>query len=209
MTAVPPPAPFIAPSRNERAWEQLRFRYSGIDGIAPGLVTISGADIEDKYDIKEAQAQDGATTERKGELARKFDSIHRLSDVPPPPGTYQPVEGVDVVDDHVQWTAWQWILRSAMKSKPPQAISVRHPKLALKEITAAVPTKIVGPDVDGEGFTVFVISWLVYAPVEKSGGPGGVSGDPDESPDGRTETDDAIDKAKQEIDALQDEWEQL
>ncbi len=203
MTAVAPPAPFIAPSRNQRAWQQLGISYSGIKGIAPGIVTILGADIEDGYDIKEAQAQDGASTERKGEKVRKFDSVHQLSDVPPPPGTYAPVEGVDVVDDHIQWGAYQWILRSAMKSKPPQAISLTHPKLALKEITAAVPTKIVGPDVDGEGFTVFVVSWLVYAPVKK-----GAAGDRD-VPENRTESDEEIDRNNEEIDRLQQEWEEL
>jgi hypothetical protein len=201
MTAAP--APFIAPSRNAKAWEQLRFNYSGISGIAPGIVTITGADIEDGWDIKQAQAQEGASTERKGQLVQKYDSVHRLSDVPPPPGTYAPVEGVDVVDDHVQWSAWQWILNSARTSKPPQAIAVQHPKLALKGITAAVPTKIVGPDVDSDGFTVFVVSWIVYAPVVKGG-----DGD-DDSPENRSETDDKIDREIEEYDRLQDEWKEL
>jgi len=205
MTAVAPPSPFIAPSRDQRAWERLVVYTGNIPWESPGTVTINGADIEDAWDIKDAQGQDGAKTERKGQRAQTFESEHRLSDV-----LFQVVdeelEETYYEDDHAGWSTFQWVLRTAMRSKPPAALSVRHPKLALKEIDAAVPTKIVGPDVDGEGFTVFTVSWLVYAPVVQSGDG---SGDGPEQPDKKTQADKDLEKELKEYDRLQDEWKEL
>jgi hypothetical protein len=203
MTAPALPAPFVAPSRNRQAWETLVVVYSDLEWPAPGIVTITGADIEDGYDVKEAQGQKGASTEKKGEKIKKFTSTHWLSDEPYPEGTFDPIEGVDIVDDHVQWTAFQWVLRQAMTSEPPRALSVRHPKLQIKEIFAAVPAKIAGPNPNDDGSTVFAVDWQEYRPVVRTGGPG------KDKPDGRTETDDAIDKALAEIDKLQKEYEEL
>lgn len=201
MTALP--APFIAPSRNQWAWETLVFVWQGRDLFVPGITTIPDGEIEDDYDVKEAQGQKGASTDKKGEKVKKFTTNHWLSDAPWTPGTYEPVEGVDVVDDHVQWTAFQFVLRQVMTSEPPKALSLKHPKLRLLEISSAVPTKINGPNPNEDGSTEFAISWLVYAPVKRTGGPG------KDSPEGKSDSDERIDSRVEEIDKLQEEWDNL
>jgi hypothetical protein len=201
MTASP--APFIAPSRNRVAWETLVAKYNGLEWPAPGVVTIHDAVIEIAYDVKEAQGQKGASTERKSEKVQKFRSSHWLSDEPWEPGTFTPIPGV-VVDDHVQWTAFQWLLELSKDADPPIALSLRHPELQRQKIKSAVVTKIGGSTANGDGSTVIVVDWLVYAPVKKTGGSG-----IKDSPEGRTETDDEIDKAIAEIDKLQKEYDQL
>jgi hypothetical protein len=205
MTGVP--APFIAPSRNKRAWETLVVRYGELDWPAPGIVTITGADIEIDYDVKEAQAQKSASTERKGEKVKKFTSTHWLSNAPLPEGSATAPPGV-IVDDHYQWTAFRWVLDQSKDASPPQALSVSHPVLTIQGIRAAVVTKIGQPTANADGSTVIAIDWLEYKEPVRTGG-GGAGADPDESPDGRTETDDKIDKAIEEIDKLQKEWEDL
>jgi hypothetical protein len=201
MTAAP--APFIAPSRNKAAWETLVAVYAGLEWKAPGVVKISNAVIEIAYDVKEAQAQKGASTERKGQKVQKFTSTHWLSDEPWLPGTFTPIPGV-VVEDHVQWTAFQWVLEQSKDADPPIALSLRHPELQRQKIKSAVVTKIGGATPNDDGSTVIAVDWLVYAPVKKTGGAG-----VKDTPEGKTETDDAIDKAIAEIDKLQEEYEQL
>lgn len=199
MTA---PAPFIAPSRNKDAWETLVVRYNSLDWPAPGIATITGADIIIDYDVKEAQAQKSASTERKSEKVKKFTSTHWLSNAPWPQGSAQAPEGV-IVDDHYQWTAFRWVLDQSKDADPPRALSVKHPVLTIQKIRAAVVAKIGQPTANPDGSTVIVVEWLEYKKPIRTGS-GGADG-----PEERTETDDKIDKALEEIDRLQEEWETL
>lgn len=200
MTAAP--APFIAPSRNKDAWETLIVRYNNLDWPAPGVTTISGADIVIDYDVKEAQGQTSASTERKGEKIKKWTSTHWLSNAPLPEGSAAAPAGV-IVDDHYQWTAFRWVLDQSKDASPPKALSVSHPVLTIQKIRAGVVTKIGQPTANEDGSTVIAIEWLEYREPVRTGG-GGADG-----PEERTETDDKIDKALEEIDKLQEEWEEL
>ena len=201
MTAAP--ASFIAPSRNRAAWETLVATYQELEWPAPGIVKISGAVIEIAYDVKEAQGQKGASTERKSEKVKKFTSTHWLSDEPWLPGTFTPIPGV-VVDDHVQWTAFQWVLEQSKDADPPLALSLRHPELQRQKIKAAVVTKIGGATPNDDGSTIIAVDWLVYAPVKKTSGSG-----VKDSPEGKTEADKTIEQKLKEIEQLQEEYEQL
>jgi hypothetical protein len=200
MTAAP--APFIAPSRAKAEHETLIVTYGGLDWPAPGVTTITGADIEIDYDVKEAQGQKSASTERKGEKVKKFISTHWLSNAPLPEGSAVAPEGV-IVDDHYQWTAFRWVLDQSKDASPPKALSVSHPILTIQKIRAAVVTKIGQPVANADGSTTIALEWLEYKEPVRTGG-----GDVDK-PDGRTALDDAIDQERKEYQRLQDEWEEL
>ena len=132
------------------------FDVISLGGIAsPGILrSISGHDIEAKWDSKEASGQKGATTTLKGFPPRTITCTFYLADV----------------EDFNAWPVFQAIIESTVNGPSPKAIEIYHPDLASQHITSVCQGKISGPQHDGKGGQTRVVTFQEYFPPKKAGG---------------------------------------
>lgn len=156
---------------------------------SPGFVTLSGHARSEKWDIKDGDGQDGASTTRKGKKVAQFSASFRL--------VKDPVLGVD---EYAEWDSFLPTLKSTTASKAPVALDIYHPDLAELGIGSVVIEEIGGKVHDGKGGATVSVKFLEYSPPKpKSGSPKGSKGNSE--PFGPPKPDPNAD-AKAELDAV-------
>ena len=164
---------------------------------SPGGGTISGADWKFGGDVKDADAQKGATTSRINEPLKRFDAEFFI---------------VNTVDDlgtseFDLWDPFQALLESSVSGTEPVALEVYHPALSQNHITAVTVAMIGQVVPDDRGGARVKVSFIEYRPPKPArvGGAGKVK-----SPNsGKTDTDHLIDAKQNELKALQTEYKTL
>ena len=120
---------------------------------SPGKCDISGAKRSEKWDVKEGDGQDGASTTRKGKEPSKFSVSFELY--------YDPFQGVD---EYAEWTEFLKVLRRPVAGKDAVALEIYHPDLAELDIKSVVVTSIGGKKHSGKGSATVTVEFLEYSP---------------------------------------------
>jgi hypothetical protein len=151
-----------SPARDPHLFDSIEF-----DGLfSPGVVTLSGHDREQNFDVKESDGQKGATTTWKGTKVGGFTATFRLA-----------FNAADELDDFGAWDFFVERLWDTIppKSTKPAAKDINHPDLARNGIRAATVKKIGGLQHDGKGGATVAVEFLEYYPPKpaKTGTPAG------------------------------------
>lgn len=128
-----------------------KYRLAGT--LSPGVVTFQGLVRKDKWDVKEAEGQDGASTTRKGRVPMQFKASHYL--------VYDPTENVD---EYAEWDDFVALLKRSTSEEEAQALEFYHPDAAQLECGAVVVEEIGGLQHDGMGGATVVVGYLEYRP---------------------------------------------
>ncbi len=127
---------------------------------SPGLVTLSGHDRNQKWDVKAADGAGGASTTYKGEEIAQFTASFYL--------VLDPVLGLDEFEE---WATFAAIIRSSLPPKgKPKALDIYHPDLAANDIKSVCQASISGMVHDGKGGATVTVKFLEYRPAKKKGG---------------------------------------
>lgn len=136
------------------------FRSIVLGGVpSPGVVTLSGHDREQSWDVKESKNQSGASTTYQGEKVAKFKASFHL--------IYDPITGQD---DFLEWEAFQLIVEAMTAGAKPFALPVYHPDLARQRITEVCGAKVGGIVYDNKGGGTVEVEFIEYKPPKKKGG---------------------------------------
>lgn len=124
---------------------------------SPGLVTLSGHDRNQRWDVKEPIGHSGGTTTFKGDSIAQFSASFYL--------VKDPVLGLD---EFAQWETFAAIIRSSLpKSGAPKALAIYHPDLAANDIKSVCQASIGGMTHDGKGGATVVVKFIEYRPPKK------------------------------------------
>ncbi len=127
--------------------------------LSPGQVVLSGHKRAQKWDVKEASGNAGATTTNVGASLAQFTATFALVR-----------DDMLGVDEFEEWNVFVEYLMLANTTKPPKAFDVYHPDLALLRISSVVVASIGGVVHDGKGGATVVVEFLEYSPPKKAGG---------------------------------------
>jgi hypothetical protein len=132
---------------------------------SPGLVTLSGHDRNEKWDVKDGDGQGGATTTHKGEQVAQFTASFYLVRDP-----------TQDIDEFAEWDAFAAIIESTVSGEV-KALDIYHPDLARNRIGAVSKATIGGMKHDGKGGATIEVKFIEYRPPKKKGGnPKGAGG---------------------------------
>lgn len=171
--------------------------------LSPGSVKFTGHDRKEKWDIKEAKGQDGASTALQGKPIGQFTATHYLAD-----------DGAPGENDFDAWDSFQRLIESTTNGPKPVALSIYHPDLARNGYTAVVMSSISGLQYDGRGGATVVVEFIEYRPPKakpaakatpKSGGQAQTYATTDEGTRQPPPPPDPNEEAKKELAALVDE----
>jgi hypothetical protein len=127
---------------------------------SPGLVTLSGHDRNQKWDVKDADGAGGASTTYKGEQIAQFSASFYL--------VLDPVQGIN---EFAEWDTFVSVVRSSLPSTgKPRALDIYHPDLAANDIKSVCQASIGGMTHDGKGGATVAIKFIEYRPAKKKGG---------------------------------------
>lgn len=121
---------------------------------SPGVVTLSGHDRNQDWDVKTAKGQVGASTALNGRPIGQFSASFYLAD----DGT------VGGENDFDAWDSFQRILESTYTGPKPTALPIYHPDLARNGFTEVVVASIGGMLHDGRGGATVIVKFLEYKP---------------------------------------------
>ena len=160
--------------------------------LSPGVVKLSGHKRSEKWDVKDGDGQDGASTTRKGRVPTAFTATFAL--------VVDPAAGVD---EFVEWDGFLEVLRTPVSGKDPKALDIYHPDLAELEITSVVVQDIGGKVHDGKGGATVTVTFLPYSPPKKkpAANPSGSKG----SKGGKEDPNDPLVVARKELEGLLNE----
>ena len=128
---------------------------------SPGLVTLSGHDRNQKWDIKDADGAGGASTTYKGEQVAQFTgSFYLVNDLT------LGVNEFEEWDEFVEEAIWP-MLPSGGK---PRAFDIYHPDLDRNDIHSVYQASVDGMTHDGKGGATVVVKFLEYRPAKKKSG---------------------------------------
>ena len=133
---------------------------------SPGLATVEGAALTNRWEEKEGDGQDGDSTTLKGRKNAHFSVSFELWD--------DPASGRD---DFAAWDIFVGVLKLSTKVEPLAALDIYHPELARLDIGAVQVEEIGQVKYDGLGGGTVVVKFLEFRPPKpKSGTPGGSKG---------------------------------
>jgi len=125
--------------------------------VSPGVCVISGLKSEQKWDVKEADGQDGASTTHKGAQLRRFTATFTLA---------KDEQG----DDFAAWESYAALIESTVAGKDPVALDCYHPLVAAAGLTAVVKGSVGQLVPDGKGGATVAVELLEYRPPKKKSG---------------------------------------
>lgn len=148
------PSPYNAPEI---------FQFITLGGVgSPGiLVSITGHDSEEDWDVKVVAGQKGAQMTRKSRPPIDFECTFKLVDDSYAPG------GINDFDD---WDQFCKLVESTVADKKPVALAIYHPDLARVGVKSVVKKKIGGLVHDGKGGATGTIGFTEYFPPKPVGG---------------------------------------
>lgn len=120
---------------------------------SPGVVTFSGLVRKDKWDVKEGDGQDGASTTRKGKTPVQFTASH-----------YLVLDPTDGTDEFAEWDEFLPTLKSTTAGTSATALEFYHPDAARLDVGAVVVESIGALQHDGLGGANVVVGYLEYSP---------------------------------------------
>jgi hypothetical protein len=127
---------------------------------SPGIVTLSGHDRNQKWDVKDADGSGGASTTYKGEQIAQFQASFYLVKDP-----------VQELDEFAAWDSFAALIRSSLpNSGKPKALTIYHPDLSANDIKSVCQASIGGMAHDGKGGATVVVKFLEFRPAKKKGG---------------------------------------
>lgn len=126
---------------------------------SPGIVTLSGHDRNDKWDVQAGQGNDGATTSRKGTDPAQFTASFYLSR-----------DNSLSRDDFEFWPEFRALIDSTVAGASPKALAIYHPDLAANGISAVCRASVGGFTYDEMGGATVVVKFIEYRPPKKKGG---------------------------------------
>lgn len=135
---------------------QIEFELSKFvlgNRLSPGVVKFTGHDRKEKWDIKDAKGQDGASTSLQGKPIGQFTATIYLVD-----------DGADGTNDFEDWDSFQRLIESTTNGPKPQSLSIYHPDLARNGFTSVVMSSISGMQYDGRGGATVVVEFIEYRP---------------------------------------------
>lgn len=142
-----------SPNQHPQLYRSIR-----LGGVrSPGVVTLSGHDRNQDWEIKAAKGQEGASTTRNGEAIAQFTATFLLSDLTTDGGP----------DDLEQWEAFQKVIEGTTSGKTPLALPIEHPDLARNRITQVVNAGVGGMVHDGKGGATVTVKFIEYRPPKK------------------------------------------
>jgi hypothetical protein len=121
---------------------------------SPGRVTLSGHDRGAKWDVKEGNGQEGASTTLKAI----------------PPGTFKASFYLVDEEDFEAWDDFQDLIDSTISGPKPKALDIYHPDLARNGFTSVVKGKVYGAVHDGKGGLTIAVDFQEYKPAKPKGG---------------------------------------
>lgn len=138
------------PIDNEELYD--RIELAGVR--SPGQVTLSGHDRKETWDIKPADAVNGARTSYKGDQVAQFRaSFYLIKD---------PVLGID---DFAAWDDFATLIRTSLPKKgKPKALKIYHPDLAANDIKNVCKATMGGMTHDGKGGATVVVEFIEFRP---------------------------------------------
>lgn len=127
---------------------------------SPGLVTLSGHDRNQKWDVKEADGNGGAHATYKGEQITQFQASFYL--------VKDPILGLD---EFAAWESFAALIRSSLpKGGRAKALPIYHPDLAANDIKKVSQASVGGMAHDGKGGATVVVKFIEYRPPKKTSG---------------------------------------
>lgn len=123
---------------------------------SPGIVTLSGHDRDQKWDVADPQGQTGASSKYGGEKIAGFTATFYLCK--------------DLylgVDDFADWESFQHLIESTFRGSKPVALEVYHPDLALNRINKVCGAKVGGLVQDNKGGATVAVNFIEYRPPKK------------------------------------------
>jgi len=127
---------------------------------SPGIVTLSGHDRNEKWDIKPADGSAGASTTYKGEEIAQFQASFYLVKDP-----------TQDLNEFADWESFAALIRSSLPTGgKPKALTIYHPDLAANDIKSVCKASIGGMAHDGNGGATVVVKFLEFRPPKKKGG---------------------------------------
>jgi hypothetical protein len=127
---------------------------------SPGIVTLSGHDRNEKWDIKDADGSGGASTTYKGEQVAQFQASF-----------YLVMDPVQNLDEFAEWESFAALIRSSLpNSGQPKALTIYHPDLAANDIKSVCKASIGGMAHDGKGGATVVVKFIEPRKPKKKGG---------------------------------------
>jgi hypothetical protein len=160
--------------------------------VSPGVVKLSGHDREFKWDVKEGNGQDGASSTYKGAKLASFTATFALADD----------------EDRDAWETFEAIIRGMVEGASATALAIYHPDLARNRIDAVSTGKIGGMTHDGMGGSTVVVTFQEYKPAKKkSSTPSGAKSQAKGGAGDPAKADDPNAAAKAELEALLKEAE--
>lgn len=121
--------------------------------LSPGTVKFTGHDRKEKWDIKDAKGQDGASTSLQGKPIGQFTATIYLAD-----------DGAAGENDFDAWDSFQRLIESTTNGPKPVALNIYHPDLARNGFTSVVMSSISGLQYDGRGGATVVVEFIEYRP---------------------------------------------
>jgi hypothetical protein len=121
--------------------------------LSPGVVKFTGHDRKNKWDIKDANEQAGASSSLQGQPIVPFTATIYLAD-----------DGATDDNDFDLWDDFQRLIESTTNGPKPVALPIYHPDLARNGFTSVVMSSISGLQYDGRGGATVVVEFLEYRP---------------------------------------------
>jgi hypothetical protein len=121
---------------------------------SPGVVTLSGHNRDEAWDVKAAKGQTGATSALNGDPIGQFEAEFYLVDD-------GEIDGPSQFDD---WEDFQRLIESTTNGPKPVALPIYHPDLARQRYTEVVSGGVGGLVHDGRGGARVKVKFLEYRP---------------------------------------------
>lgn len=115
---------------------------------SPGVVTLSGHDRWQSWDIQQARGREGATSQLQGRGVGQFSARFVLS----------------APEDFERWPAFAALVSSMTEGPAPSALPVYHPDLARNQFTEVSSGGIGGMTYDGKGGAAVEVRFVEYRP---------------------------------------------
>lgn len=115
---------------------------------SPGVVTLSGHDRNEAWDIQAAKGQTGASSKLNGKPIGQFQASFFLADD----------------EDFARWEDFQRLIESTTNGPQPVALPIYNPDLARNHFTEVSNGGIGGMLHDGKGGRTVVVKFLEYRP---------------------------------------------
>jgi len=116
--------------------------------LSPGIVTLSGHNRDESWDVQAAKGSEGATSVLNGKPVGTFQASFFLADQ----------------DEEDDWVAFQTLIESTTAGPKPVALPIYHPDLAANGYTEVCSAGVGGAVRDERGGVTIQVKFIEYRP---------------------------------------------